>query len=520
MKEIKQNTLKTIGFEHVRETLVDIAKTNHAKTKIENLKEYDSREELEQQLIETTTARNMLDSFGRIPLPSIDEISDIIEKLNSGALVEPILIQKIGDFFKSSEQLKTYLAKDTTDHLNNYANRIVFPESVYLDIDNSLRNGEIIDEATTKLFKLRNKLKKMKPDLSTKTQQILDSNTRFMSESFIVKRDGRWCVPLKAQFQNKIPGTVMGRSSSGSTIFVEPERITRLQEAYFETKMKMYQEEAQIISDLSNQILEYDTQILDSLEVIVSLDFIFAKGILSQMMEATQPVIKDARMVMIKNGKHPSLKTETYVPLNFEIGDLTRGVVITGPNTGGKTVSIKTVSIIVTMANMGLHVPASYAEVGFNVNILCDIGDGQSIENNLSTFSAHIKNVMNIIETMDDRTLVVLDELGSGTDPDEGMGIAVAILEELRLRGNLFLVTTHYPAVKEYAYKHEEITNARMAFDRENLQPKYKLELGKDGESSALYIAKRLGVPTHMLQTAAYEAYGEIPNSIVKELGL
>ncbi|MEG0328722.1 MAG: hypothetical protein RR565_08120 [Erysipelothrix sp.] len=513
-------TLEIIGFENVRQDLAKEAKTLQAKEQILNLKMYEVQEELEEQLMDTSSARKMLDTTGPIPLPSIEEIIEILEMLKSGILVEPTHIQRIGDFFKSSRQLKEYLKKNSSDDLDCYMNKIVYPDIVYENIDRSIRSGEIIDEATNKLLKLRSKLKKMKPELRITTQQILDSNMKYMSENFVVNRDGHWCVPLKKEFQNKVPGTAMGRSSSGSTVFIEPARTTKLQETYFQTKLDMYQEEAAIISALSEDILIYDEQIRASIKCIIKLDFIFAKGKLSQKQNASCPTIMDERVISIHQGRHPSLNSETCVPLDFEIGGETQGIVVTGPNTGGKTVSIKTVAIITTMANMGLHVPAKSASVGFNLRVLCDIGDGQSIENNLSTFSAHITNVIDILENMDEKTLVVMDELGSGTDPEEGMGIAIAILEELRVRNNLFLVTTHYPAVKEYAYKHEEVMNARMAFDRENLQPKYMLELGKDGQSSALYIAKRLGVSKRMLRIAAQEAYGEIPREIEKELEL
>lgn len=202
------------------------------------------------------------------------------------------------------------------------------------------------------------------------------------------------------------------------------------------------------------------------------------------------------------------LKKEECVPLDFEIGKGSRGVIITGPNTGGKTVSIKTVGLLSLMAGSGLHVPCEEADICMNCQVLCDIGDGQNMEDNLSTFSAHITRILEILKRVNGESLIILDELGSGTDPAEGMGIAIAILEQLRLSGCLFLVTTHYPEVKLYAEKHEEIVNARMAFDRENLKPLYRLEIGETGESCALYIAKRLGMPDDMIEAAAKAAYG------------
>jgi dsDNA-specific endonuclease/ATPase MutS2 len=238
-----------------------------------------------------------------------------------------------------------------------------------------------------------------------------------------------------------------------------------------------------------------------------TLDFIFAKAKLSLDMKAIPATINANRHIHIENGRHPLLKTTECVPLNFTIGDDVTGIVITGPNTGGKTVALKTVGLLDLMAQSGLHVPCENANLCLNNAVLCDIGDGQSITENLSTFSSHITNIINILNDTNGDSLILLDELGSGTDPAEGMGIAIAILEELMQKGCLFVATTHYPEVKEYANKTEGLLNAKMAFDRESLKPLYRLEIGEAGESCALYIAKRLGLPKKMLERAYQEAY-------------
>jgi dsDNA-specific endonuclease/ATPase MutS2 len=224
-------------------------------------------------------------------------------------------------------------------------------------------------------------------------------------------------------------------------------------------------------------------------------------------MKAIPAKVNTERYIFIDNGRHPLINPTECVPLNFELGKSTLGIVITGPNTGGKTVALKTVGLLQLMAQSGLHIPCEDAELCMNNMVLCDIGDGQSITENLSTFSSHITNIINILSYADKESLILLDELGSGTDPAEGMGIAIAILEELRHKGCLFVATTHYPEVKEYANKTDGLVNARMAFDRESLKPLYRLEIGEAGESCALYIAKRLGLPKHMLDIAYQEAY-------------
>ena len=245
------------------------------------------------------------------------------------------------------------------------------------------------------------------------------------------------------------------------------------------------------------------------MRMIEKLDFIFSKGKLSIDLDCTAPAINLKRHIMLKAARHPLMDRTVNVPLDFEMGEKERGIVITGPNTGGKTVAIKTVMINCYMAQCGLHVCCREADICMNSNYLSDIGDGQDLSENLSTFSAHIKNVLAILAAAGPDSFIIMDELGSGTDPAEGMGIAVAILTELLKSGANFLVTTHYPEVKEFASKNENIVNARMTFDKETLKPTYRMVIGEAGESCAFYIAERLGMPGHMLETAAKAAYGE-----------
>lgn len=336
----------------------------------------------------------------------------------------------------------------------------------------------------------------------------------------MVTRNHRLCLPVKKEFKSRIKGSVIDSSSTGATVFIEPEPVARLQDERDVLKIEEDCEERKILYTLMDRIAGEEAAIKANLDTLAKLDFIFAKGKLSAQMEAVEPLINTEGRICLKDARHPLLPKQDNVPLQFEIGGESRGMIITGPNTGGKTVAIKTVGLFVLMAGCGLHLPCSRADVAMRNLVLCDIGDGQDITDNLSTFSSHIINVLDILKKATGDSLVILDELGSGTDPAEGMGIAIAILEELRLRGCLYLVTTHYPEVKAYARKHEEIVSARMAFDRENLKPLYRLEMGKSGDSCALYIARRLGMPGHMLRVAAGEAYGGVKESLKKELGL
>lgn len=289
---------------------------------------------------------------------------------------------------------------------------------------------------------------------------------------------------------------------------MEPLQVARLYDEVQELKIDEENEEIRILYTLSSMLSDKEEIIQSNSRTVEKLDFIFAKGKLSLEQEGIQPEINTDRHIRIKNGRHPLMDKAVNVPLNFEIGNGITGVIITGPNTGGKTVAIKTVALNCMMAQCGLHVPCEEAEICMNNAILCDIGDGQNISENLSTFSAHITNVLDILKKAGRDSLVVMDELGSGTDPAEGMGIAVAILEELKKSNALFLATTHYPEVKEYARRTEGIINARMTFDKESLKPLYQLVIGEAGESCAFYIAGKLGMPGYMLSRAAKAAYG------------
>ncbi|MFA9381668.1 MAG: DNA mismatch repair protein MutS, partial [Acetanaerobacterium sp.] len=304
-------------------------------------------------------------------------------------------------------------------------------------------------------------------------------------------------------------GTVIEMSNTGGTCFIEPSSVGKLESELYLLHIEEDSEVRRILYTLTALISDNLPVIKLSIETMETLDFLFAKGKLSIAMNASPVGINTNREIHMSNARHPLLNQISAVPLNFEVGDPASGVVITGPNTGGKTVALKTVGLLSLMAQSGLHVPADeVSSFCLHNHILCDIGDGQSIAENLSTFSSHMKNIIEILHLANKESLVLLDELGSGTDPAEGMGLAIAILDELCAKGCLFTVTTHYPEIKEYAAITPGLVNARMAFDKESLMPLYRLEIGEAGESCALYIAERLGMPQPLLERAHEAAYG------------
>ena len=373
----------------------------------------------------------------------------------------------------------------------------------------SVRNNQVQDYASKYLKDTREQIARTEEKMRTKAEAVLKANKDAVSEQFITSRNGHICIPVKKDYKFRIPGTVIDKSSTGATLFVEPVSVAKYGEELQLLKLDEENEVRRILYTLTALIAEQQELFYENIRVIEKLDFIFAKGKLSAAVCGTLPKINLERRIRIRNGRHPLLDPTTCVPLDFEIGQKTRGIIITGPNTGGKTVAIKTVGLYCLMAQCGLHLPCGEADICMNSQVLCDIGDGQNMTENLSTFSAHITNALDILRRVNRESLVVMDELGSGTDPAEGMGIAIAILEELRKSGCLYLVTTHYPEVKQYGENAEGVCNARMAFDRETLKPKYRLEIGRAGESCAFYIAKSLGMPADMLRRASQAAYGE-----------
>ena len=345
--------------------------------------------------------------------------------------------------------------------------------------------------------------------MKQKAEQIMRSNKECMADNYCTFRNKRICVPVKKEYKLKIRGSVIDKSATGNTLFIEPSGAAKYYEQLQQLRVGEENEIYRILYTLTAVVADVTAVMEENISMIEKLDFIFSKGKLSIDLGATEPSINTGRRISLKDARHPLMDKATNIPLQFNIGGETRGIIITGPNTGGKTVAIKTVMLNCMMAQCGLHVTCREADLCMNNSFLCDIGDGQNISENLSTFSAHIKNVLEVLREVNRDSFVIMDELGSGTDPAEGMGIAISILEELRKSECLFLVTTHYPEVKEYSGKTRNIINARMTFDKETLRPTYQMVIGEAGQSCAFYIADRLGMPTNMLKTAIRAAYGQ-----------
>ena len=516
------HTFDTVGFSEIRHQLADYTNTAQAKELALSLTPYLSETELQRHLRETSQARRCLEELGTPPLPHMENIAEQIEAAVRGEMLTAEEIETVGMFLRACSRMKSYLKSGMEKKiaLAFYSENLSEQNELDEQIAQSIRNGRVDDYASPYLKDIRRNLDLKQQELKDRAERLLRTNKAFLADSFVVTRNGRTCLPIKKDCRGKVPGSVIDTSASKATLFIEPAALSGIREELDLLQIEEDSEVRRILYLLSDAIASCADALTENIRTLVKLDFVFAKGKMSFDMNAVEPEMNADRYIRLRNARHPLLPRETCVPLNFSIGGEKRGVIITGPNTGGKTVAIKTVALLSLMACSGLHVPCAQAQLTMNSQVLCDIGDGQNISDNLSTFSAHITNVISILRRVNRESLVILDELGSGTDPAEGMGIAIAILEELRKSGCLFLATTHYPEVKEYADSHEEIENARMAFDRESLVPLYRLEIGKAGESCALYIAKKLGIPNEMLKTAARAAYGSISPQLSAELDL
>lgn len=505
------NTEKAIEMDKIKELWMYQAVTDFAKEEIRNTKIYLSETALKRSLKDTTDARNFLEQVGAVPLQNVTEMKEIIQIADKGDCLTPYRLERVEKILVATKRLKDYLVRGKA-----YQNALAYYEENLQDLANlreeiagQIRNGEVDDYASKELAKIREQIGLCKEQMKQKAEQIMRTHKECMADTYYTLRNDRVCIPVKKEHKLKITGSVIDKSSTGSTLFIEPAGVAKYYEQIQILKLSEENEVYRILYTLTAMVAESIPILEGNIAMMEKLDFIFSKGKLSLEMEATEPSINTEKKIILTQARHPLMDKNAAVPLQFEIGDRVQGIVITGPNTGGKTVAIKTVMLNCIMAQCGLHVTCKEADICMNSAYFCDIGDGQNLSENLSTFSAHITNVLDIMKEVNHNSFVIMDELGSGTDPTEGMGIAIAILEELKKSGALFLVTTHYPDVKEYAEQTSGMVNARMSFDKETLSPTYQMIIGEAGESCAFYIADRLGMPNEMLRTAIKAAYGE-----------
>lgn len=500
-----------IEFNKVKEIWSGLAVTTKAREMIADRWIITDESKLRREIRDTTNARELIEKLGNPPLQDVSEIQEILTSAQKGECLTPYRLERVKNILTVLDRLAGYLRRghQYENSLSFYDETLNTQPQLREEIATQIRGESVDDHATKTLFEIRMNIQQLEEEMKQKAESVIRSNRDCMADNFYTARNGRICVPVKKEYRYKISGSVIDKSGTGSTVFVEPEGVAKLGERLQIMRIEEENEVYRILYTLSAMVSDCAEALEENMRLIEKLDYSFSKGKLSLQMNACEPCINLERRIVLDEARHPLMDPMISVPLKFSMGDDLRGIVITGPNTGGKTVAIKTVMLNSVMAQCGLHVCSKKADICMNSGYFCDIGDGQNINDNLSTFSSHIKNVLQILKEIDKDSFVIMDELGSGTDPQEGMGIAIAILEKLRESGANFLVTTHYPEVKEYAGRSEGVINARMTFDRQTLKPTYKMVIGEAGESCAFYIADRLGMPADMLKLAATVAYGE-----------
>jgi len=508
-------TIKTLEFDKILEILADMAVSEKVKERLINLSPYLKEDNVLLHINQTTQGKRIIENSGNPPIAKLDNIYKVLQLTEQKAVLNPEDLESISRFIATCRRMKTYLMKSITiaPDIASYSGSIYELNILQDEISSGIRNGKVDDRASGQLAGIRRKIANTSEQIKLKINQMLAGNKAYLSENFVSYRNGHYTLPVKSQYKNKIKGSTIDISASGNTHFIEPAAIYIMHSKLDLLKIEEENEVIRILCRLTEMVEENAASIKINIEAMEILDFIFAKSKLSIKMKAVAANVVTEPQIILKKGRHPFINEKEIVPLDFEMNNADRRcVIITGPNTGGKTVVLKTIGLFSLMTQSGLHIPAEEAVFSMQNMVLCDIGDGQSITENLSTFSSHITNIIEIIGKADEQSLVILDELGSGTDPTEGMGIAVAILEELAKKKCLLLATTHYPEIKKFAENTTGFINARMGFDKENLKPLYKLMIGEAGESCALYIAKRLGMPQIVIKNAYNAAYNRKNN--------
>lgn len=510
---MNENSVNLLEYDKIKENLSQYALSEQGKAKINRLLPAVDRKQIEHWLLETTEAVRILDINSSVPIHSLKGIEELLDKLGKGIVLQPQELMSLAGFLREGQKLKRFMADKTiaAPMVSSYVQSIDELHSVADEIEICIYNGVIHDQATPALAKIRKRIRILETRIKDKLQSILKSDRyhRYLQDSVISVRGGRYVLPIKSEHKKQFSGHILDTSGSGSTVFIEPVEVKKIHDELNLLKIEEEKEVYKILSTLTVLVEDHEREIKINVEVTLQYDFLFAKAKYSRVIGGYSVKLNEENVIHIKQGKHPLLGSAA-VPLDFVIGRDYRSLVITGPNTGGKTVALKTVGLLTIMVQSGLHVPvAEGSEFAIFADILVDIGDGQSIEQSLSTFSAHIKNIIRIIECADPYTLVILDELGAGTDPAEGKGIALAVLEELYRKGATTLASTHYSEIKDFAAAQPGFENGCMAFDLETLKPLYQLIIGQAGQSNALFIALKLGMRRDMIERAHELTYGE-----------
>ena len=507
MSELYEKSLVKLELDQVLALLADCAGSEGGKQSCLNLRPSSDLEEVEQLLQQTTAAYDLSTKKGYPSFASAADVSASLERADRGGSLQPKELLVIGWVLRCTRSVKDYITPEEKQTVLDPLFHSLTPNK-YLEeriLASILSEEEIADTASSELADIRRHMRIQSGKIRDSLQKVISSPaySKFLREPIITIRQGRYVVPVKSECKNDVPGLVHDVSATGSTYFVEPMSAVNANNALRELQLKEKKEIERILAELSSEVAAHAEDINLDYSLLVQLDVVFAKAKLAFNMRAWAPIMNDTGRVELRNARHPLIDPKRVVPISLRLGTDFDTMIITGPNTGGKTVTLKTIGLLTLMAECGLHVPAGDGSVLSTFDaILADIGDEQSIAQSLSTFSSHMKTIVDVVEQCDNRTLVLYDELGAGTDPAEGAALAIALIEFSRKMGSRVVATTHYAELKLYAMRTKGVINASCEFDVETLQPTYKLLIGIPGKSNAFAISRKLGLPEDILKEA------------------
>lgn len=506
---MNEKALKTLEYYKIIDMLEAFATSSIGKNKCRQLRPLDNLTEIETMQQETADALSRIYQKGSLSFSGVKDVRGSLKRLEVGSTLGIGELLAIRSLLENASRAKAYSRRETenehTDSLDNMFELIEPLSPLATEIGRCiLSEDEISDDASTGLRQVRRSMKLTNDKIHTQLSSFVSGNSRtYLQDAVVTMRNGRYCIPVKAEYKSQVPGMIHDQSSTGSTIFVEPMTIVRLNNEMRELEIQEQKEIEMILSNLSQLAAENLDAIFDDVKLLSELDFIFARAQLAKSQNATEPRFNRDRVIDIKKARHPLIDKHKVVPIDIRIGETFDLLIVTGPNTGGKTVSLKTVGLLTLMGQSGLHIPAfDNSRLSVFREVYADIGDEQSIEQSLSTFSSHMTNVVRFMETADSDSLVLFDELGAGTDPTEGAALAIAILSTLHERGIRAMATTHYSELKVYALSTPGVENASCEFDVETLRPTYRLLIGVPGKSNAFAISQKLGLPLSIIERA------------------
>ena len=508
---MNEKVLHTLEYNKILDQLTEYAFSADARSRCQKLRPITDRAQIEQLQQQTSDALSRLFKYGSLSFSGVTDIRDSLKRLEIGGALSAIELLRVCSLLESAKRAKAFArSQDDSDQPDDSLTSLFAGIEPLTPLCDEIRRcilseDEIADDASSTLHSIRRSMRGMNDKIRAQMNSMINNTTTrsYLQDTVITMRDGRYCLPVKAEAKSLVPGMIHDQSSTGSTLFIEPMAVVNLNNEYKELQLREQEEIEVILAGLSNLTASYATQLLADYELLTELDFIFARAAFAQTYNGVAPLFNDDGRIHIRKGRHPLLDPKKVVPIDVRLGEDFRLLIVTGPNTGGKTVSLKTVGLLTLMGQSGLHIPASErSELGIFDEVFADIGDEQSIEQSLSTFSSHMVNIIRILEQVNDRSLVLFDELCAGTDPTEGAALAISILSKLHLYGARIMATTHYSELKVYALSTPGVENACCEFDVATLSPTYRLLIGIPGKSNAFAISEKLGLPSDLITDA------------------